>query len=193
MPATYPAISSHAYIDQAYADFVLSRAARIDTSEDHLLHAAAGLLGEWIELEQAGTAAEELGELGDVLYYFTLAEQWFFTKHMDQSELYLSALENRPPNHCTSVSLTLQHGRQSLSFVLNYAKKHWAYKQPPAYSLIAETLALFLSHYNLYLKFANTTGEEVVRHNVEKLTTRYPSGRFTTEHSVLRLDGTEDK
>lgn len=185
-------LTSPAHSNPAYADFVMSRATRISTSEDHLLHAAVGLLGEWLELEQASTFDEELGELGDVLYYFVLAEQWFFLKHLDYKPSYLSLLEDAFGSSL-DVSSTLRQGRWSLNSLLNYAKKHWAYGQPPAHDGIAVELVGFLSHYSRYLGAARITLDQVIQHNVEKLTKRYPAGRFTSEHSQLRLDGTEDK
>lgn len=175
---------------QTYEDFVASRVKWLGELPADLIHATVGIVGELIELRAAYSRDNMLEELGDIEFYsvhYQLAWQRYgiekFTARPQDFLGGASAYED-------SIGIALCQAGE----LLDFAKKMWVYRKPPAE--LVRMCELSYSGFRANIEHAHhlvSTSSGVLRANNEaKLRTRFPSG-YSDAHAQMRLDKALDR
>ena len=150
------------------------------------LHAVIGIVGELQELYQALDADDEENvkeEMGDLLFYITALEQ------CTQS------------NSIQAVALTEDNGQRAqlaAMELLDLCKKECIYAKQLSPAQIDNFYVAMSTVKAAFLKLCEVleyTIQELVEHNIAKLSRRYPAARYTNEAAAARLDkvGTQEE
>lgn len=156
-----------------YAEFVAQRFTKRHTGPDGLMHAAVGIVGELIELEDADTRENLIEELGDIEFYLQAM----------RAQLPKGAEEEIPISYGSGVAEMLALSE----ILLDQAKKWWVYGKEPDYQTMADLVEHMAARLESYYVLVDTTRRVVIEANVAKLMKRYPHG-YSDELAIARLD-----
>ena len=164
-----------------YREFVNSRFKRGPDFPSSFMHAAVGLLGELLELQNANSREHLVEELGDARFYWV------------QMGVLLEELGAPNPFHYPprweylSLPSNLASLLDDANYLLDQGKKIWVYNKKPEIG----SLVVFHSKVgNLLDEFAsliNISDHELEVNNMEKLMKRYPQG-YTDQAAQARAD-----
>lgn len=91
-----------------------------------------------------------------------------------------------------NVPSTLHHAATGLAGeggeVLDVSKKHWAYGKDLDVAHLLEELSDVRFYYQAVLNMLGITDDMILTLNMEKLQKRYPTGVYSDEHAIARLD-----
>jgi hypothetical protein len=149
-------------------------------------HACTGICGEVIELRSATDDANELEELGDIIFYMKhlklALERWGYALPDVTCPVYIT----RSIVH--ELSLTCAGN------LLDYGKKCWVYQKDPALllPLFADDLAKLVACVEFFLRASEHTWAEAENANQEKLSTG-PKARYPVGYSDAAAQARADK
>ena len=133
--------------------------------KDNILNGLLGLYGEIIEFLTASEDGE-LNELGDCYWYTALL---FHTTGLE-----LLNIKKAKNNLIVNIGLLFDH-----------FKKHFFQGHSLDSNLVQVLLSEIKFHLDFYTTFINSSPEEVMKHNINKLKKRFPEG-FEVEKSINR-------
>lgn len=148
-----------------------------------MMHAAIGIVGEVHELLDADCRGNMIEEAGDLRFYIQAARNT--DNEVDE---HYAACEQEPYEGSLSVEACRACLRHHANEVLDMAKKWWVYEKPLNPFGFASDLHQLELALSVYLRFMGITDEQVERHNREKLSKRYPGGKYTNEAAQARAD-----
>lgn len=134
--------------------------------KDNILNGLLGLYGETIEFITATGETGELDELGDCYWYTALL---FHTTGLE-----LLNITEAKNNLTVSIGLLSDH-----------FKKHFFQGHSLDNNLIQVLLSEIKFHLDVCATFINSSPEEVMEYNINKLKKRFPEG-FEVEKSIYR-------
>lgn len=176
-------------MSKEYIDFVASRfkdgtstvqdISSAPAAHSQILHAAIGMMGEWVEILFAKDQANLKEELGDFWFYFTALKE---NQGIDL---------NSPRGTASIGMLDIQSNMlYELGTLLDTAKKLCIYNKEMNQFTQFLLTGLVLSIHDHFKKYVETYGftiEELECSNMEKLTKRYPTG-YTNQAAQERAD-----
>ena len=145
------------------------------------LHAAVGISGEVAELLDARDPDNMLEECSDLEFYIEAAWQ---ALHVEDSNL------SRIPA-CELDGVVLQAYHRLVYYagkVLDLAKKVWVYNKTVPADLKMLALSDFEDVLCEFYRLRGWSRESIIRHNMEKLRKRYPTGTYSDSHAIARAD-----
>lgn len=180
---------------ESYAEFVASRfKSGEDTARDlalcsgkeaQMLHAAAGMAGEWFEYKTSGNRKNMLEELGDFLFFYTAGAQVLGIEDLQS----VAAMPVQAG--VLDYSMACHRLESGLSEILDIAKKpaiyrknvHFGEHDASAYRGVFLAFRTVLEHHGFTLA-------ELEETNRAKLTKRYEKG-YSNEAAQARADKVE--
>lgn len=188
-----------------YADMVrtLFKTKNYHSAAEPLVHAAIGIIGEVVELQNTTGIENTIEESGDLEFYVEAAVQSLYAM-----PAFVPALEIGIRDIVNMQVKTITIDRQQIVFpsvtmhdmltaaadLLDLSKKLWIYGKP-----LDEDMTVAISIHigkvlgNLRQSYLHNglTEEGVRTANQRKLGKRYPEGVFTEQHAQSRLDKVE--
>lgn len=143
-----------------------------------LMHAAIGVLGEVMELQDAVDQANAHEELGDLHFYIQAMYNHF------QAPRPLRFSMTRTASYDYSFELL----RQAATDLHDKAKKHWIYSKPIVFNDLYESLSILEKALGDLTLWWGSTPENLILGNMRKLVVRYPGGTYTDAAAQARAD-----
>lgn len=169
-------------IPDNYHSFVVSRVKWLDSPAADLMHAAVGIMGEVIELEQAIELDHLIEEAGDICFYIEALKEVIRRSGWLQPPL--SSWSMLP------MSGTAESMRHASGEILDLAKKYWVYNKPLGeieQRLLANRLSRLMWAVSAFATLHQLSVDEIQVANTAKLLKRYPTG-YTDQAAQLRAD-----
>lgn len=139
--------------------------------KDNILNGLLGLYGETDEFIMASEAGE-LDELGDCYWYTALL-------------FHTTGLELLNPLELLNITKAKNSLMSSIALLSDHFKKHFFQGHSLDSNLVQVLLSDIKFRLDVYATFINSSPEEVMKYNVNKLKKRFPEG-FEVEKSINR-------
>lgn len=154
---------------------------------ESFLHAAIGISGETGELVEAvlnDDLPNVTEEFGDLLFYFTALLNL-------RNKNLLTLVPLFPPTDPEG-DASGQHLLIASAAILDQIKKAWVYGKALDLDAIDAMLPAWYGAFLQCLTGCELDLYDVIRANTDKLSKRYPTGRYTDQHARERLDKVSD-
>ena len=139
--------------------------------KDNILNGLLGLYGENVEFIMASEAGE-LDELGDCYWYTALL-------------FHTTGLELLNPLELLNITKAKNSLMSSIGLLSDHFKKHFFQGHSLDSNLVQLLLSEIKFHLDVSTTFINSSPEEVMEYNINKLKKRFPEG-FEVEKSINR-------